>query len=96
VEEQATADSVKSVLRSDSNLLPSGIIEVGIEHDADGWRAWCTYGEENSRVQNIWLSDDAETAQPWLIYKLTTEHKFPVDSATQVAQQLFDQATTPN
>jgi hypothetical protein len=93
VEEQATADSLRAVLGSASKLLPSGIIEVGIQHDADGWLAWCTYGEENGSVQNIWLSDDAETAHPWLIYKLNTEHKFPVDSAAQVAQRLFDQAT---
>lgn len=75
----------RNVLYPSSGLLPSRVIEVGL--DPDGITAWCTYRGEANPICSIVV--DVEDGEAGLARDLEHEHLFEPMHAIDVAARLF-------
>jgi hypothetical protein len=77
-----------SVLRANSNLLPAGIDEVGLEKTEDGsWRGYCAH-QRGEGTQHFEFPG-GRNPESWLAFKLERDHAFATMAASEAARRLF-------
>lgn len=86
---------ISCYLRSDSNLLPADVQEVGVEHTDEGLlRGYCAYRTGRRLVQQFEFPG-GRNPQSWLAFKLEGEHRFATMAATEAARRLFQALAEP-
>jgi hypothetical protein len=87
---------ITSILRSDCNLLPADIQEIGVEHTDEGLlRGYCSYRSGRRPMQEFEFPG-GRNPQSWLAFKLELEHKFATMSASEAARRLFQSLAEPD